>query len=137
MKRAKNRKSKIGAIVYWSFLLVWVALLVFASTYIWKDAKRFGEYWEAAQIDPKLNAYMDRLSVEMWQDGENSVMNTVSQMEHPYQTDEECLVVLRGMLRAAQRSQHRPRAPRDKYLRSAVRKLQAGSGDADRAEVHA
>ena len=104
MKKAKNRKSKIGAIVYWSFLLVWVALLVFASTYIWKDAKRFGEYWEAAQIDPKLNAYMDRLSVEMWQDGENSVMNTVSQMEHPYQTDEECLVVLRGMLQDELRS---------------------------------
>ena len=104
MKKAKKRKSKIGTFIYWSFLLVWIALLAYASTYIWKDAKRFGEYWEAAQIEPKLNAYVDRLSVEMWQGGEISIQNTVSQMEHPYQTDEECMVVLKDILQGEMRT---------------------------------
>ena len=61
MQKAKKRKSKIGTVAYWTFIVLWVALLALASTYIWKDARSFGEYWEAAQIDPKLNAYLHPL----------------------------------------------------------------------------
>ena len=98
MQNTKKRRNRTGSILYWLFLVLWIGLLAFVTSYIWKDAARFGEYHEAAQIEPKLDAFLDEISVRMWQDGENGIRSAVSGMEHPYQTDDECVEVLRGML---------------------------------------
>lgn len=99
MQIVKKRKKKIGSLIYVVFLVLWILLLTVATFYLWKTVMRFGEYWEASQISPKVDAYIDRLSVEMWGGGENSVINTISEMDHPYQTDEECVEVLREILK--------------------------------------
>ncbi len=98
MQNTKKRRNRTGSILYWLFLFLWVGMLAVVTSYIWKDALRFGEYYEAAQVQPKLDAFLDELSVEMWQDGDNSVRSGIAQMEHPYQTDEECVAVLHEML---------------------------------------
>lgn len=99
MQNVKKRKTKTGAIVFAVFLILWVIALGAGIYYLWNSVRVFGGYWEKSQINPKIDAYMDRLSAEMWEGGENSVVKTISEMEHPYQTDEECMDVLKTILK--------------------------------------
>ena len=98
-KTRKKRKTKVGTIVYAIFLVLWALALCAGIYYVWTSVFTFGQYWEDAQISPKVDEYMKSLSAEMWADGENSVLGTISEMEHPYQTDEECVEVLKGILK--------------------------------------
>ena len=98
VKKKRKKKTKVGAIVYWSFLAVWAVLLAVGVYFGLGIVKEFGGYWEAADVNPKIDSYMDRLSVEIWEDGDNSVRSTISSMEHPYQTDEECVEALKEIL---------------------------------------
>lgn len=98
MTKTKKRKTKVGAIVYAIFLIVWALALGYGVYYLWTSLMTFGDYWEAAQVSPKVDAYMETLTEEMWQDGENGVIKTISEMEHPYQSDEDCVEELKQIL---------------------------------------
>lgn len=99
MQNMKSRRRKHSAAVYTVFLSIWILILAGITLYIWNTVTRFGEYWEAAQITPKVDEYMEKLSVELWEDGEYSIPHAISQMEHEFQTNEECVEVLRGIMR--------------------------------------
>ena len=98
MKKTKKRKTKVGAIIYAVFMVLWALALCYGVYYLWTSLMTFGEYWENGQISPKVDAYMEKLDTEMWLNGDNGLKKTISEMEHPYQTDEECVQVLRGVL---------------------------------------
>lgn len=98
MNKTKKRKTKVGAIVYAVFMVLWALVLCYGVYYLWTSLMTFGEYWENGQIGPKVDAYMEKLDSEMWLNGENGLKKTISEMEHPYQTDDECVEVLRGVL---------------------------------------
>ena len=98
MNKTKKRKTKVGAIVYAVFMVLWALVLCYGVYYLWTSLMTFGEYWENGQIGPKVDAYMEKLDSEMWLNGENGLRKTISEMEHPYQTDAECVEVLRGVL---------------------------------------
>ena len=98
MKKTKKRKTRVGTIVYAVFMILWALALCFGVYYLWTSLMTFGEYWEKAQISPKVDAYMEKLDTEMWLNGENGLRKTISEMEHPYQTDDECVDVLRNVL---------------------------------------
>ncbi len=98
MNKTKKRKTKVGAIVYAVFMVLWALVLCYGVYYLWTSLMTFGEYWENGQIGPKVDAYMQKLDTEMWLNGDNGLKKTISEMEHPYQTDDECVEVLRGVL---------------------------------------
>lgn len=98
MKKTKKRKTKVGTIVYAVFMVLWALALCIGVYYLWTSLMTFGEYWEKAQISPKVDAYMEKLDTEMWLNGENGLRKTISEMEHPYQSDDECVQVLRNVL---------------------------------------
>jgi len=98
MNKTKKRKTKVGTIVYAVFMVLWALVLCYGVYYLWTSLMTFGEYWENGQIGPKVDAYMEKLDSEMWLNGENGLRKTISEMEHPYQTDDECVEVLRGVL---------------------------------------
>lgn len=98
MKKTKKKKTRVGAIVYAVFMVLWALVLCYGVYFLWTSLMTFGEYWENGQIGPKVDAYMEKLDTEMWLNGENGLKRTISEMEHPYQTDDECVQVLREVL---------------------------------------
>ena len=98
MKKTKKRKTKVGSVLYAIFMVLWAGALCYGAYYLWTSAMTFGEYWERSQINPKVDAYVERLDTELWQNGDNGLQNTISQMEHPYQSDAECLDVLKEIM---------------------------------------
>ena len=61
MNKTKKRKTKVGAIVYAVFMVLWALVLCYGVYYLWTSLMTFGEYWENGQIGPKVDAYMERL----------------------------------------------------------------------------
>ena len=101
MVKAKKRKKKTkpGKIVFAVFMILWTLALCAAVYFGLTLVHKFGEYWEASQITPKIDAYMDRLSQEIWKDdGLNSITGKIAELEHPYQTDEECEAAIKTLL---------------------------------------
>lgn len=98
MEKTKKRKVKIGKLVYIVFMVVWAAVLCFGTYYLWSSVRTFAQYWEDAQVAPKVEAYKDKLNEQIWESGDKGVIKTISEMEHPYQTDEECVQVLKEIM---------------------------------------
>ena len=99
MQKVKRRNRRHGSAAYALFLVIWILILAGLTAFVWKTALRFGEYWEAAQIGPKVDEYMEQFTVEIWENGDNSVQNKIAQMPHEFQTNEECVEILRNILR--------------------------------------
>lgn len=99
VKAKKRKKTKTGAIVFAVFMIVWALALAGAVFFGLTLLHKFGEYWEASQINPKVEAYMNRLSQEIWDENkENSIVGMIGELEHPYQSDEECEAAVKEML---------------------------------------
>ena len=96
MGKVKRRKKKNGSVGYAIFLTLWI-LLLFALSYVGlKMVWRMAEYYEAAEVSPVINEYIENLDEEMWDKG---IADTVASMSHEFQTDEECIEVLRTVLK--------------------------------------
>ena len=98
MQKTRKRKTKVGTIVYAVLMVLWALALCAGIYYVWTSVQTFGGYWESAQVTPKVDAYIEKLRTEIWEDGENGIVKTISEMEHPYQTDEECVQILKDIL---------------------------------------
>ena len=99
MQNVKRRRNKNGALTYTLFLAIWILILGAVTIFVWRTAMRFGEYWEASQVSPKVDEYMEKFTAEIWENGDNSVRNKIAQMPHEFQTNEECVEILRNILR--------------------------------------
>ncbi len=98
MQKKKKKKIKVGKILYAIFMVLWAGALCYGIYYLWTSVYTFGSYWEDAQVSPKIDAYMEKLNTEIWMDGDNGVYKTISTMEHPYQTDEDCVAELKAIM---------------------------------------
>ena len=90
------KKKKTGSRIYWICLLVYgiilAVLAVMGLRLVWDYA---GEY-EAAQAKNVMDAYVDELSRNLWDEG---IAETVSAMPHEVQSDEEVAEHVKEMLK--------------------------------------
>jgi hypothetical protein len=88
MAVVKRKKKKIGTVGYVVFLLIWILLLAYATYYVLQALGRFEEYYEAAEINPVIEAFMEEHKDSLVNQGLADKIRTI---EHPFQTEEECL----------------------------------------------
>lgn len=95
MATMKKRKKKTGALVYALFLTLWIAVLALLAWSALKLVWRYAEYYEKAEIGPVMDRYMETLEQDMWDHG---IADTIANMPHEFQTDEECAQVVKKIL---------------------------------------
>ena len=95
MATMKKRKKKTGALAYALFLTLWIAILALLAWSGLKLVWRYAEYYEKAEIGPVMDQYMETLEQDMWDHG---IADTIANMPHEYQTDEECAQVVKKIL---------------------------------------
>lgn len=88
-------KKQRSRIIYWVCLAVYTLVLgaaaVFALTLVWD----FAELYEESMPEKVIDQYVAQLSGDLWEQG---LAETMSAMEHEFQTDEECREVVLEML---------------------------------------
>ena len=89
------RKKKRGALVYTLLLTVYTLALVVAAGYGLTLVWNYAEAYEKARPDNTMNAYMDNLRRNLWND---SVEQTIESMPHEVQSTEECKEIVKVML---------------------------------------
>lgn len=81
-----SKKKKRGSILYWCFLFLYtmflLALVFFGLKILWD----FAEVYEGSVPDKVIEGYASNLQRNFLDEG---VLNTLSQMPHEYQSDEE------------------------------------------------
>ena len=96
MARTKSKKSGVGSVIYAFFLILFVVAAGYLILWFWGKLWVYATEYEGSQSKPVIEAYMDRLRENLWDD---SIAETVSSMPHEFQTDEECGEVIRDLLR--------------------------------------
>ena len=91
----KARKNTHGAGVYATFLIVYVLVLagviLFGLNRLWEYAKTV----DTVGPESVMDAYVAQLHETVWNEG---MAQTVASMPHEFQTDEECVEIVRNML---------------------------------------
>ena len=94
---AKRIKNTHGAGVYATFLTIYILVLalisVFGLTRLWEYAKTLDPVGPESTMD----AYIEQLKDNVWNEG---MAQTVSAMPHEFQSDEECVQIVKDMLEA-------------------------------------
>ena len=92
---AKRIKNIHGAGVYATFLTIYILVLalisVFGLTRLWEYAKTLDPVGPESTMD----AYIEQLKDNVWNEG---MAQTVSAMPHEFQSDEECVQIVKDML---------------------------------------
>ena len=83
-----KKKKKTGSVAYAIFLTLWITFLALVIIYVLKALGRFEGYWEAAEITPVIDDYMDTATAGLVSRG---LAEEVRQLDHPFQTEEQCL----------------------------------------------
>lgn len=88
----KRKKSKIK---FWISLGIYTLILAVLAVLILKAVWSFAEAYEQAQPGKVIDAYVDKLNQNLWDEG---VADTVASMPHEMQTDEECREAIKEIL---------------------------------------
>ncbi len=88
---AKKKKSSHG---YAIFLMVYIAVVLTAAYFVLSKVWILAEEYENSRPGPVIEKYVAELSANL----EDSLAGTIASMEHPMQTDEECIAVAKEML---------------------------------------
>ena len=92
---ARRKKNSHGAGTYAVALIVYIAVLavviVFGLNRLWAFAKTVDSVGPEAAMD----SYLEQLKVSVWDEG---MAQTVAGMRHEFQTDEECVEIVKNML---------------------------------------
>ena len=91
----RNKRGKIGKIIYTVLLVIFALTLITISYIVLSDWQNYLVAYENSQPDTVIADYMNNLKSTRW---EELVEQSVSRMEHPFQTDEECEAVINQML---------------------------------------
>ena len=92
---ARTKKRRAGAIVYTVFLVLWIIALSAAAFFVLTQIWDYAEKYEAARPDDTMDAYIERLSVNLWDD---TIADTIAAMPHEVQSDAECKELVKDML---------------------------------------
>ncbi len=89
------KKKKTGSIVYGICLALYVLILaagiIYGLTKVWAYAVEY----ENAEPGRIIDTYVNELKTNLWDD---SIAETIANMPHEMQTDEECSVIVKEML---------------------------------------
>ena len=84
-------RKKRNKIIFWALLIIYTlaiaAVVVFALGTLWD----FADLYEKSMPDDVIDSYVSQLSTDLWEEG---LADTMSLMEHPFQSDEECKAVV-------------------------------------------
>ena len=75
-------------------LIVYAALLCAGAFLVLQTLWDFADLYEKSMPDDVIDSYVSQLSTDIWEEG---LAETMSLMEHPFQSDEECKELLRAM----------------------------------------
>lgn len=90
-----RRRKKTGSVLYTVVLMLYTLVLIAAACYGLTLVWNYAENYEKARPDNTMNAYIDNLSRNLWNEG---VAETIAAMPHEVQTDEECEELVKAML---------------------------------------
>ena len=92
---ARTKRRRPGAVVYTVFLVLWILALSAAAFFVLTQIWDYAEKYEAARPDDTMDAYIERLSVNLWDD---TIADTIAAMPHEVQSDAECKELVKEML---------------------------------------
>ena len=91
----RKKKNSHGAGVYATFLIIYILVLAgvigFGLNKLWDYAKTL----DPVAPEGTMDIYIEQLKDTVWNDG---IARTIAAMEHPFQTTEDCVEVVKGML---------------------------------------
>lgn len=88
----KKKKSVLG---YFLALLIYVLVALAAIAFLMVWLWGFAEEYEDSRPTGTMNAYVQDLNENLWSD---RIAQTITEMPHEFQSDEECAQVVREML---------------------------------------
>ncbi len=92
----QRKRNNSGSVIYGIFITIWTLILAGAAFFVLKHyVWTYAEEYEATQITPVIEEYMDGLRENLLSAG---VVDTIKSMPHEFQTDEECEAVVLDML---------------------------------------
>ncbi len=123
---AKKKRRSYG---YAIFLTVYVVAVLAAAYFVLSKVWTLAEEYENSRPGPVIEEYVDKLSANL----EESLAETISSMEHPMQTDEECIAVAKEMLASGITYKRQGSADNG---RSVTYSLNCKSGTFGKVEMH-
>ena len=90
-------KKKKSGLFYFLFLLVYILIVLGVIAFFMTKVWGFAEEFEAARPAHTMDAYVEDLNQNLWND---QVAQTIADMPHEVQSDEECAQVVKNMLSA-------------------------------------
>ena len=93
-RRAKKRK--IGSVIYGTFIVLYVLALAAVILVVLSRTWAFAKDYEAAQPAPVIDAYMDDLRANLYNDG---IGAAVAEMNHGVQSNDEVVAQVKRLLR--------------------------------------
>ena len=88
------KKKKRGGVGYTIFLIVYIIAVLTVAFIVLKKVWVLAEEYESSRITYVIDSYVEDLSRNL----DESFAGTIAAMEHPMQTDEECIAVAKEML---------------------------------------
>ncbi len=88
------KKKKRGSAGYTIFLALYIIAVLAVAFFVLKKVWVLAEEYENSRISYVIDSYVEDLSRNL----DSSFAGTVAAMEHPMQTDEECIAVAKKML---------------------------------------
>lgn len=88
-------RKKRNKIIYWVLLIVYAAALFAGVVLVLQTLWDFAELYEKSMPDDVIDSYVSQLNTDLWEEG---LAETMSLMEHPFQSDEECKTVVMELL---------------------------------------
>ncbi len=90
----RKRLRKLFSWIYAVFIAVYVAVLAIGIYYMLSKVWAYAEEYETSRPEPVIEAYVDGLSENL---ADDSMREKISQMPHPFQTDEEVLAIVQEL----------------------------------------
>lgn len=88
----KRRKKSYG---YAIFLTLYILIIIIAAAFGLSKLWGYAEEYELSRPERTMDAYVEKLNLNHWDD---TIAETVSNMEHEMQSDEECSQIIKDLL---------------------------------------
>ena len=92
---SRKNKNRIGKVIYTALLLIFAVMLVAIAVIGLNDWRKYLIAYEQSQPDAVVAEYVEKLKDTEWK---KQVSLAVEKMQHPFQSNEECEIIINQML---------------------------------------
>lgn len=110
---SRKKKEKIGRVIYTALLLIFAAMLIAVAVIGLNDWRKYLIAYEKSQPDAVVAEYAETLKSTEWK---KQVSRAVENMQHPFQSNEECEAVINQMLGDTIQYRRAPGGTQNKYI---------------------